>query len=433
VNGTAGLTVRGPRVTTTNPTTEQLQEAILAFAAEQPESFFLQELGGPAETQPEKCDAGQQWPQSFMVRLSGRCNLACDYCFDSANCAPSDHLDQPTAERIADYILAVPGNKPLISFLGGEPLVNWSVGSFLINTVRRKACALGKDPYFNIATNGTLITSALAKDLVAPDLTVQISIDGLQRGHDLHRRYPDGAGSYQAALSGLRRLRAVSKDAKVDAQVVLTPGNSDLTAIAKELRARGFRRISFLYLTAEANGPRLWSETDLRELMLQRAKFYRYFVQSAIEGCPEVDMRFAAQVSAQPEGPDGLCGCGRREVYIDTHGNIYPCPRLYGKAEVPALGGCVTLDPRNPLPMRKARPADEECARCWAFAWCEGGCSFQCQKCALLPPGRSDPTQKLWCDLMRAQFARAAITHYFLRRFHPEALDRIRSIFADGG
>jgi hypothetical protein len=34
---------------------------------------------------------------------------------------------------------------------------------------------------------------------------------------------------------------------------------------------------------------------------------------------------------------------------------------------------------------------------------------------------------------MRAQFARAAITHYFLRRFHPEALDRIRSIFSDGG
>lgn len=420
-------------MTTTRRTTEQSQEAILACAAEQPESFFLQGLGGPEETQTEACNAGQQWPQHFMVRLSGRCNLACDYCFDTANCAPSDHLDQPTAERIADYILAVPVNRPLISFLGGEPLANWSVGSFLVDTVRRKASALGKDPYFSIVTNGTLITSALAKDLVAPDLTVQISIDGLQRGHDLHRRYPDGAGSYQAALRGARRLRAVSKDAKVDAQVVLTPGNSDLTAIAKELSARGFRRISFLYLTAEANGPSPWSETDLRELMQQRAKFYRYFVQSAIEGNPEVDMRFAAQVSSQPEGPDGLCGCGRREVYIDTHGNIYPCPWLYGRADVPALGGCATPDPRNPLPMRKARPADEECAQCWAFAWCGGGCSFQCQKCTLLPPGRSDPTQKLWCDLMRAQFARAAITHSFLRRFHPEALDRIRSIFADGG
>ena len=148
VNGTVGLAVRGLGVTTIRRTTEQSQEAILAFAAEQPESFFLEGLGGPSETQPERCDAGQQWPQTFMVRLSGRCNLACDYCFDSANCAPSDHLDQPTAERIADYILAVPGNKPLISFLGGEPLVNWSVGSFLINTIRLQGMLAGKRSVF---------------------------------------------------------------------------------------------------------------------------------------------------------------------------------------------------------------------------------------------------------------------------------------------
>ncbi len=433
-NGTSGPACRQVRAAQPEQrAAEELQEAILAFAVEQPEIFFLQGLGGLPRTRPKQRESGHQWPHTFMVRLSGRCNLACDYCFDSANCAPSSRLDRPTAERIADYILAVPVDRPLISFLGGEPLANWSVGRFLVNTVRRKARRLGKSPHFSIGTNGTLITDALAKDLVAPDLTVQISIDGLQDGHDRHRRYPDGAGSYQAALSGMRRLRAASKDARVDAQVVLTPGNSDLTAIAKELRTRGFRRISFLYLTAGANDSSPWSKSDLRELMLQRAKFYRYFVQSAIEGSPEVDMRFAAQISSQPKGPDGLCGCGRREIYIDAHGSVYPCPSLYGRADVPALGDCETLDASAPLPMPRVRPADEECARCWAFAWCGGGCAFQCQKCALLPSGRSDPMQKLWCDLMRAQFARASITHRFLYRFHPEALDRIRSLFADGG
>jgi uncharacterized protein len=412
----------------------QAREQILSLAAEEPERFFLEALGGPAKSRTEKRDcACQPLPQRFMVRLTGRCNLACDYCFDSANCAPSDHLDQPTAERIADYILAVPVREPLISFLGGEPLANWTIGGFLVDTIRRKARALGKNPYFNIATNGTLITGTLAKDLVAPDITVQISIDGLRSGHDLHRRYPGGSGSYEAALNGLRRLCSVNSEARVDAQVVLTPGNTDLTAIAQELKASGFRRISFLYLTDEANGPTQWSEADVRHLMQERADFYRYFVESAIKGRPDVDLGFAAQVSSQPEGPAGLCSCGQREVYIDCRGNLYPCPKLYGKIEVAQIGNCATLDPDKPLPHRKPTVKDADCEQCWALAWCGGGCSFQCQKCTLLASGRTDQTQKLWCDLLRAQFARAAITHYFLLRFHPEALEGIRAIFADAG
>jgi len=410
-----------------------IREVMLNFAVEQPESLFLKAFGPvnhPA--QPKRECPAHQWPQNFSVRLSGRCNLACDYCFDSANCAPLDQLDRPTARHIADYILAVPVTKPLISFLGGEPLLNWFVGKFLIDEIRRKAGALGKDPYFSIVTNGTPINEVLAKELVAPDISVQISIDGLQTGHDLHRRYPDGGGSYQAALNGLRRLRAVSEDAKVDAQVVLSPGNIDMIAIAQELKSLGFRRINFLYLTAGANGHSPWSAADVLALMEERKKFYLYFVQSAIAGSPEVDMSFAALVSSQPDGPIGLCGCGWRELYIDAHGDIYPCPKLYGKAEVPSLGNCATMDAKAALPIREAVPADDECAQCWAFSWCGGGCSFQCQKCSLLPSSGSDLTQILWCDLMRAQFARAAVTYYWLQCFHPESWRAIRAIFAGG-
>lgn len=410
----------------------EAREVILRLAAESPETFFL-EAFGPNAARPARPRGGDvaepEWPHSFTLRLSGRCNLACDYCFDAANAAPRDAMDAATARRVADYILRAPVNEPLIAFLGGEPLLNWPVGRLLVEQIRREGRAMGKAPYFSITTNGTLITDELAPELVGDDITVQVSLDGSQT-HDRHRRFPDGTGSYRQALAGLHRLRAVSPAARVDAQVVVSPGSPGLIEIVDELRAAGFRRISFLYLATDDCGRSAWSEEDVRRLMRQRQEFYPRFVQSAVDGIPEIDMGFAFLVASQPEGPDGLCGCGRREVYIDSRGDIYPCPRLYGQPGIGALGRCDETSAASP-PSAAARPAvqDAACAECWAVEWCGGGCSFQCQRCALLPAEAGSPTQALWCDLLRAQLARAALTYRVLRRFHPEGLRALRALF----
>ena len=235
-----------------------LTRAVIDLATEHPEEFYRQAFPLPLPLRRRT----KVLPRNFIVRLTGRCNLACAYCFDTANRASRDRLDLPTAAKIADYVLAVPGSKPLISFLGGEPLLNWPAGRFLIETIRREGRARGKDPYFNITTNATLINDGLARELVGDDLSVQISIDGFEKGHDRHRRYPDGTGSYEDAVRGLQRLRAISPSAKVDAQVVLTPGNTNLTGIAKKLKTLGFRRINFLYLSADAGCPSAgWTST----------------------------------------------------------------------------------------------------------------------------------------------------------------------------
>jgi radical SAM protein with 4Fe4S-binding SPASM domain len=219
----------------------------------------------------------------------------------------------------------------------------------------------------------------------------------------------------------------------VDAQVVLTPGNVDLAGLARTLKAAGFRRIRFLHDTPGGEDRGGWAAADVRALMQAREEFYPYFLRSVLRGRPEVDMDFAMLVASQPGGPGGLCGCGRREVYLDTFGDLHPCPRLYGQSGVRSLGNCAEVDPAAPLPFpRSPRPRDSRCGQCWAFESCRGGCAFQCQRCALKPSARADPNQELWCDLLRAQFARAAITHRFLKRFHPGRLTSLRAIFFGG-
>ncbi|MBI5684074.1 MAG: radical SAM protein [Verrucomicrobia bacterium] len=420
--------------TAANKAAKILSEAVIGYAAKQPERLFLQIRGNERPRQQARNCGGrpQQWPQCFVVRLTGRCNLACAYCFDAANGSRRQDLDVATARQIADYILRTPGSKPVISFFGGEPLVNWETGRFLIETLRREGRANGKIPYFNVITNGTLITPPLARELASDDITVQISIDGPRKHHDRHRRDPSGAGSHQAALRGLELLRAASPKAKVDAQAVLTPGNTDLIGIAKHLKAVGFRRIKFLHLTDDEGGGEAWSAAAVRRLIREHEKFYVYYLQSVINGHPEVDMGFAHLIASQPEGPHGLCTCGSDEILIDARGDIYPCPKLYGQSAVPALGNCATSDPSAPPNIsRPTQPLDSECAQCWAYEWCGGGCSFQCQKCALTPSSHSSVTQKLWCDLMRARFARAAITYRLLRRSFPKCLESIQRLFSD--
>ena len=414
------------------PVAEEALKVALQLAAAQPEDFYLRELA-PARLARGASTGGclpVQLPTCFVVRVTGRCNLACDYCFDAANGAPRGNLDFSTARRIADYILSVPVDKPLISLIGGEPLLNWRVGRSFIEMLRTEGRARGKDPYFIIVTNGTPITTATARELVRADTTVQISIDGPARGRVSHRKYRNGADSYPEALRGLRRLRDVDPAARVDAQVVLTPGNVNLIGLARKLKAAGFRRIRFLHDTPGGEDRGGWAEEDIRALMQARTEFFPYFLRSALRGEPEVDMDFAMLVASQPGGPGGLCGCARREVYIDSFGDLYPCPKLYGQTGVRFLGNCATVDPAAPLPFSASGlTPDPECGRCWAFELCRGGCAFQCQRCALKPSDSRDANQELWCDLLRAQFARSAIAYRFLKQFHPRGLESIRAIF----
>jgi hypothetical protein len=114
---TPGLRLREPAATQEKAAAGPIREIMLAFAAEQPEALFLEAFGPLKRQARRRCEGStQQWPQNFAVRLSGRCSLACDYCFDSANRAPLDHLDRPTAQHIADSqsapLQVVPGTVP---------------------------------------------------------------------------------------------------------------------------------------------------------------------------------------------------------------------------------------------------------------------------------------------------------------------------------
>ncbi len=124
------------------------------------------------------------------VQITRRCNLSCPHCY----LGPARALDLPPelfGAITADFV-SISGLRIMIS--GGEPLSHPRFGEIndrLAGTPLRRV----------LLTNGTLLDAALARRLEFHE--VQISLDGLEAGHDALR----GPGSFQRALAGLRAAR----------------------------------------------------------------------------------------------------------------------------------------------------------------------------------------------------------------------------------
>src|SRR5216684_3070585 len=94
-----------------------------------------------------------------------QCNFACDYCFQGDHGDYNkfaDKMSLETAARVVDWMEReldrVRPEKFVLTFFGGEPLLNLPVMYMLAERARRAADARGVTLYTNIITNGLLLT-----------------------------------------------------------------------------------------------------------------------------------------------------------------------------------------------------------------------------------------------------------------------------------
>ena len=132
------------------------------------------------------------FPAFNMISVNEACNLACSGCWVSKGGRKS-----LTMEQIDGIILESKrhGSK-FFGILGGEPLMYKG----LISIFQRHS-----DCYFQLFTNGTLLTEEVAAELrKAGNVTPLISIEGLEEESNRRRRADD---VYQRTLRGVRACR----------------------------------------------------------------------------------------------------------------------------------------------------------------------------------------------------------------------------------
>lgn len=159
---------------------------------------------------------------TFVVKIAGRCNLNCSYCY-MYNMGDQSYLKQPKFMSMKTFKAFVMKLKVYcqeyllpnvyISFHGGEPLLA-SPNFYKEAVAFLRSTITDTKVFLLIQTNGTLLTEEWRNVLDELDIQIGISIDGIQEIHDEYRVYHNGKGSFEDVVKGIQinnrdRLRGI--------------------------------------------------------------------------------------------------------------------------------------------------------------------------------------------------------------------------------
>ena len=137
---------------------------------------------------------GDLFPAFLFISITDRCNLSCQGCWVTP-AKPSRELSVETLDNLIGECRT--HGSSFFGLLGGEPLLH--KGLFDV---------LGKhsDCYFQVFSNGTLVTDEVAKEMRrVGNVTPLISIEGLEKVSDVRR---GGSNVYGRATEALEHCRA---------------------------------------------------------------------------------------------------------------------------------------------------------------------------------------------------------------------------------
>lgn len=158
----------------------------------------------------------------LLVEVTSRCNLACKHCYQGAP-EPID-LDFKVFSGVVDDFESMGGLRLIVS--GGEPLMHPAFKEINEVVADRTFRSI-------LLTNGTLINEEVAGEIRFNE--VQMSLDGLEKGHD----YIRGKGAFKKSMAALELLK--QKGTQVSIASMIHAHNCDefsgLAELVKDLGA----------------------------------------------------------------------------------------------------------------------------------------------------------------------------------------------------
>jgi len=366
----------------------------------------------------------------LTLSLTHECNLRCTYCYGGEK--TSRKMSAGVMDRALDLAFGYIDPVVQVTPFGGEPLLEPDLIDAMAEGAKRRAGETGKSLRLGITTNGTLLKGRRLDILEKHGFEVTVSLDGDRESHDSARVFPDGSGSFDAALEGLTRAR--ERLGQVRTMTVVHPGNVDRMASSFDLIASlGVNHIIFT-LEYESG----WDAAAMKRLESSLdALADRVADQFRAENDVAVQPFHGKIITQLKEGycARDMCDFGCSEIAVAPSGSIYPCDRLIGEdgeAQRDVVIGHVDtgVDAWKVASLRepKDRPK-RDCEGCAILDRCMWWCG--CVNRALT--GRVDGVSDLLCELEQIQVRaadRLASTLYvegnqaFLRRYYLPAAGR---------
>ncbi len=143
-----------------------------------------------------------------------QCNFACDYCFQGDHGDYNKFAEKMTPEtavRVAEWIEReldrVRPERFVLTFFGGEPLLNLPVMYSLAERLWHSTEARGVAMSTSIITNGLLLTPDVVDRMVPYGLKgVKITLDGDRDTHNRMRPLRGGQGTFDRIIDNIRHV-----------------------------------------------------------------------------------------------------------------------------------------------------------------------------------------------------------------------------------
>ena len=277
--------------------------------------------------------------RTVTFQVTEQCNLRCTYCYQIDK--HSNYMPIEVGKQAIDMLLAsTPENNDyinpekapaiIIDFIGGEPLLAIDVVTELIEYFKQRTIEL-QHPWanrhrFSICSNGLLYFDPKFQDLLTKygnEISFSISIDGIKELHDMCRIQPNGEGSYDIAIAGVKDY--VERGfGKMGSKMTLAPENIIWTSKAiKNLVELGYDDINLNCVFEKG-----WTYEDATELYNQLKEAADYLIENKKYFDTKVsifDMNIGKPMDESNN--NNWCGGTGAMLAIDYKGNIYPCLR----------------------------------------------------------------------------------------------------------
>lgn len=313
--------------------------------------------------------------KGLTLMLVQACNLACKYCFGSeGEYADRGKMSEKIALDAIDYLIKASGNERnlYVTFFGGEPLLCFDVIKKVVAYCKEREKATGKNFFYNMTTNGTLLNEEINNFIIQNKIGTMISIDGNKKQHNANRFDKMGNGSYDEVMDKTDALR---KMGYLSARATITATNINLESVFEHLNVEGFSNVPM------APAYNLMSNEDFERYVVELEKLCNYFeelLKRDINKAKRIKVLWKAFKRIHGGGyQNTACGAGINGVAVDIHGNLFPCHRFVSNKEY-ILGNIYeSEDERKQFIEECDIDNHEKCNKCYLRLLCSGGCPYE--------------------------------------------------------
>lgn len=145
---------------------------------------------------------------SAWLHITNACNLLCHYCYVGKT---NEAMSLETGRRAVDALFRTAVthryDRVWIKYAGGEATLNFPMVVQLHDYALALAEWTGIDLKGAVFSNGVALSQSKIRDMLARDLALRISLDGLEAYNDAQRVFQNGKGSFVSVAHSIDRAR----------------------------------------------------------------------------------------------------------------------------------------------------------------------------------------------------------------------------------